>query len=409
MPVRATAHADSGGAFECYNKFPSTHQILMKRYAFTLVELLVVIAIIGMLIALLLPAVQAAREAARRSTCTNKLKQMGLALHTHHDAYKYFPNSSYATAFSVKATGEDGNGRARIAFLASMLPFLEQTALYDVIKASADASNGTTSLPWIWDANNASNGVRIGSTSIATLQCPSDSESGSGGGAMQARSNYRACYGDMILQSGMQDHPRSIFRKGDVANANFGAVADGTSNTVVFAEAVVAHDGSDRANIRGGVAIIAALTQNSRPNICSSAVSGNTVVSEMNLTAEPDWANDLIGRFPGRRLYDARNPLTSFITLLPPNSPSCGHNKQWDNSNTINTSSSYHTGGANVTLCDGAVRFILQSIDAGDPSIDVLAETGVTGEPYRNYRGPSPWGVWGALGTPKGGETVTVP
>src|SRR5688500_8042086 len=95
------------------------------RQAFTLVELLVVIAIIGILIALLLPAVQAAREASRRSQCSNNLKQLALALHGHHDVHKFFPPMYYLhlpTGFHPN--GEWGN-------LVRLMPYYEQTGLLD--------------------------------------------------------------------------------------------------------------------------------------------------------------------------------------------------------------------------------------------------------------------------------------
>ena len=94
---------------------------ICRRQAFTLVELLVVIAIIGILVALLLPAIQAAREAARRTQCNNNLKQWGVALHNHHDTYKFFP--------PIRWLGGDHHDR-RNAFV-SLLPFAEQTAAYD--------------------------------------------------------------------------------------------------------------------------------------------------------------------------------------------------------------------------------------------------------------------------------------
>jgi len=99
-----------------------------RRSAFTLVELLVVIAIIGILIALLLPAVQAAREAARRMQCTNNLKQIGLALHNYHDTFKCFPPG--AIAF-LKSDGTWVNGEAEWGFAAFILPYMEQKPLYD--------------------------------------------------------------------------------------------------------------------------------------------------------------------------------------------------------------------------------------------------------------------------------------
>jgi prepilin-type N-terminal cleavage/methylation domain-containing protein len=104
----------------------------IKRSGFTLVELLVVIAIIGILIALLLPAVQAAREAARRLQCTNNMKQMGLALHNYHDTYKAMPWMRGPSNDGTRNTRPLGNEQTIGAFM-HILPFLEQGPLYDII------------------------------------------------------------------------------------------------------------------------------------------------------------------------------------------------------------------------------------------------------------------------------------
>jgi prepilin-type N-terminal cleavage/methylation domain-containing protein/prepilin-type processing-associated H-X9-DG protein len=107
-------------------------QIVATRRAFTLVELLVVIAIIGILVALLLPAVQSAREAGRRTQCSNNLKQMALAFHNYHDTYRLFPNSAFDAGYS-------GN-----SCFVSILPFIEQgniSSLYDFTKGNSDPVN----------------------------------------------------------------------------------------------------------------------------------------------------------------------------------------------------------------------------------------------------------------------------
>ncbi|MHB8899694.1 MAG: DUF1559 domain-containing protein [Thermoguttaceae bacterium] len=134
--------------------------MLKSRKAFTLVELLVVIAIIGILIALLLPAVQAAREAARRSQCVNNLKQIGLALHNYHDVYKFFPAGGWccggAPANAVLAR--------KLSMLGAILPFIEQGALYDQINQNADLQ--TFRLP--------TSGFEISGVMISGYICPSD-------------------------------------------------------------------------------------------------------------------------------------------------------------------------------------------------------------------------------------------
>lgn len=112
---------------------------LYSRFAFTLVELLVVIAIIGILVGLLLPAVQAAREAARRMQCSNNLKQFGLAFHNYHDTMKAFPSSMYFQTPWLTARGNRAQRAPGFSWTASILPYIEQTALYSQLNFAVSA------------------------------------------------------------------------------------------------------------------------------------------------------------------------------------------------------------------------------------------------------------------------------
>ena len=109
------------------------------RSAFTLVELLVVIAIIGTLVGLLLPAVQSARESARRSQCVNNLKQLALGIHNYHDANKRFPLAFKATD-AYKSGMTDATYGQGISWIAYVLPFIEQTALFSRVTSTSRAS-----------------------------------------------------------------------------------------------------------------------------------------------------------------------------------------------------------------------------------------------------------------------------
>jgi len=138
------------------------HQL--GRKAFTLVELLVVIAIIGVLVALLLPAIQTAREAARRASCSNNLRQVGLALQNYHDTFKTFPPSG----FYGRPNSSGGNPQLAYhhTWVTAILPFLEQKPLYDAINFNLPAYNQTIPI----------NGVNtpLQSVEVPTLRCPSD-------------------------------------------------------------------------------------------------------------------------------------------------------------------------------------------------------------------------------------------
>src|SRR4051794_37214449 len=144
--------------------------VVMKKHirGFTLVELLVVIAIIGILVALLLPAIQAAREAARRSQCINNLKQVGVALHNYHDTRKHLPIGAYSCCHGTWAP--------------AVLPFLEEQQLADIYQILPDSEtgfnddyryyNGTADVP---GHNPPMRNIEVTTTRIATFTCPSDS------------------------------------------------------------------------------------------------------------------------------------------------------------------------------------------------------------------------------------------
>ena len=138
-----------------------------RTLGFTLVELLVVIAIIGVLVALLLPAVQAAREASRRSKCTNNARQLGLALHNYHDVVGVFPiNYSQSAQGPNGPAGNSGDNESRqCSWMALILPYIEQSGLYNSIDwnlGMKDASGRPTS------------NVAIAQTVVQAYRCPSD-------------------------------------------------------------------------------------------------------------------------------------------------------------------------------------------------------------------------------------------
>ena len=160
-----------------------------RSKAFTLVELLVVIAIIGVLVALLLPAVQAAREAARRMQCTNHLKQLGLANHNYHDVHKTLPPMRVGTNVYDSAGNEVGGqeqkcNRNCMSGLVSLAPFYEAMSVYEKAKSRNFA-------PVPWDAAYGTWTVRI-----PTLLCPSDEEIPVWNGIGNA--SYKFCLGTTV-------------------------------------------------------------------------------------------------------------------------------------------------------------------------------------------------------------------
>jgi prepilin-type N-terminal cleavage/methylation domain-containing protein len=207
---------------------------------FTLVELLVVIAIIGILVALLLPAVQAAREAARRMECSNRLKQLGLALYNYESTYKVYPVGTInGSANPNDPNGRNGGGAVGIGapWICMMLPYLEQPGLYEnymlVVKTKPEV------VDWFGNAAFAAN--PIGNQHFKSMDCPSHPvvlEQLDNGTGMEhlARGNYAACYGNGGYG---QIYTKDAARGGMFGNHHSLGVndmLDGTSNTLAFGE-----------------------------------------------------------------------------------------------------------------------------------------------------------------------------
>ncbi len=360
-----------------------------KSTGFTLVELLVVIAIIGILIALLLPAVQAAREAARRAQCSNNLKQIGLALHNYHDTNKVF-------CFGEGGTNGGGCGPSncyRISGWTRLLPFMEQQPLYDTISSQFTSANGTVYSAWgphPWESNQYTPWY----TQVEGLLCPSDPN-----GTMErpgqdrGKNNYVLSRGDLIRSNRAPwDQRRKSRSRGPFTHRLHMAIrdiTDGTSNTIAGSERCIA---DYTRGVKTSVARNLGGQLDDNPYLCLAQVDAN---NENTSSVATGWS--------GTRWCDGIPTFTGMTTVLPPNGPTCIQ-ASWDGEWGIFTPSSYHPGGVMVGMLDGSVRFISETIDAGDPT---LPSPGSDTLGHDTVGIPSPYGVWGALGSRKGGETVS--
>ncbi|NQT16590.1 MAG: DUF1559 domain-containing protein [Planctomycetes bacterium] len=289
----------------------------VQRRGFTLVELLVVIAIIGILIALLLPAVQAAREAARRSQCANNLKQIGLGMHNYNDTYRTLPVGCYSCCW----------GTWKVA----ILPYIEQQPLADMY---VDGPKCDDSVPNRY--NHTPNLPVTGQKGLTAFYCPSDqpnapipniqshnysvnfgntgySQQASLGGVIFGRAPFRGVPSGSECQGG----------RGDYA-FNFATITDGLSNTLLAAEVII---GQGR-DLRGF-------------GWWSDASNFTTYL--MPNSPLPD------------RIYTAY-----YCNDVRPNPP-CAVSTGADP--TMFAARSRHPGGVQVTLCDGSARFVSETIN----------------------------------------------
>ena len=301
---------------------------LSRRGAFTLIELLVVIAIIAVLVALLLPAVQQAREAARRAQCKNNLKQVGLALHNYHDSTQTFPPGV------IWPGGMFSNPRTN--YYVHLFPFLEQGNAFNQVNFNLGGI--------LWNCQNA---LATG-TVIPTLQCPSDGQGGSTkvscSPQVMATTNYLGIFSGFQLGDMGTTDPTKLAAFGVNRGARFRDFADGQSNTLVMAEYLTGTPTDFRGLLwsdqpAGGVLFTALTPNSSAPDLCYPCCG---------------WC----ANFPAQNLPAGNG----------------------DGATTDSASSrSRHSGGVQVVLGDGSVRFVNQSVNLS---------------------------TWRSLGTIRGGEVV---
>ena len=344
---------------------------------FTLVELLAVIAIIGTLVGLLLPAVQAARESARNSVCSNQIKQFALALHTYESAYRVLPagNRTIGDAAWTKTA------------YVQLLPFIEELKLYRDMIAT---NNSESSIVNTWQR--------------PIFRCPSDPQPVT---VVKARpsSNYVFSAGDTFSVAWNSTANRGLFLRPVNSFIKMKDITDGLSCTVAISEiarpsmsgtvqppGMASCNTCDEGNSWGtanGRNASSSLNA-SDVNACFTSWTGSGFVENgtIRLLGQP--------RAPGGWWnYGGCSNGWAFNTILAPNGPTCTDSCDGG----ILTARSWHNGGVNAAMADGAVRFISDNIDAG-------SRTGT--HKTTNAQGDSSYGVWGRLGCRGDGRQVSL-
>jgi prepilin-type N-terminal cleavage/methylation domain-containing protein len=350
--------------------------MLTSRRAFTLIELLVVITIIGLLTALLIPAVQAAREAGRRAQCMNNLKQIGLALNTYHDALECYPPGRIKL-YDPRWMGANppctAPGRDK-SFFICMLPFIDNSPLFNSINMH------TTIL--------GPENTTCHSVSLTMLACPSDYASG----------YPRDLNADALARFGVPDPPGA--RRQMVFVSYAGSVGTFLSDALPSVQNACTVPRLAISQNNGIFGDISPITQ----AMVTDGLSNTLMVAERATTFS--YKYDLLthqASAPSGAYVVGDWGDTLFTALLPPGLPTRLPNANgWQDM----SASSLHPGGLHALLADGSVRFFKTSITTYPYSAPNGFPTGATRNPNGTWQNlPAP-GIWQFLNSRDGNEII---
>jgi len=323
---------------------------MSRRRGFTLIELLVVIAIIGVLIALLLPAVQAAREAARRSQCINNLKQIGLAVHNYVSANESLPPGGEVNSNEYPQYGWT-QGPQNFSMKVRILPFMEMQNTFNATNFDVSA---------IWGGGPATvDGIQINRTMRATkinsFVCPSDMNEAGAEDPQKPFYSYANNVGLNRYNSNWKSSGITYFQGHDSGlqqTRTFASITDGLSSTALFSEVVKGKGSLDK----DGLHMTYSIPEPGITTFPQADIQGNVKLAALcqnSRTRLWDWKGEVwtfqdSGRGGG------------YFHIQTPNRKSC---QPWNPYDGMTSASSYHPGGLNVLLMDGSVKFVKSSIN----------------------------------------------